>query len=188
MPEEKTINLKNSEHNGALAKTIPAEQKVNNMITFKHGKNWFTFRAAALILNPGRRLVLLHKNETDPFWSLPGGRGEFFEPSAETVVREIMEEIGIGASVERLAFVIENFFKYGGCDCHELGFYYLVRPEGPGTWIYEAPCFEGREGDEKLYFKWFDLSELDAVELYPRCLRARLKNIPDTLEHIVHSD
>ncbi|HOT74202.1 MAG TPA: NUDIX hydrolase [Candidatus Wallbacteria bacterium] len=188
MLEEKTIYLKKSEPEGALAEITAAGLKVNNMITFKQGRNWFTFRTAALILTPDRRLVLLHKNETDPFWSLPGGRGEFFEPSAETVVREMKEEIGIDASVERLVFVIENFFKYGGCDCHELGFYYLVRPEAPGTWIYEKPCFEGREGDEKLYFKWFELSELDAVELYPRCLRARLKNLPDTLEHIVHSD
>lgn len=162
----------------------------NNMITFKRGRNWFTYRVAAIFMSQDRRRVLLHKNDTDPFWSLPGGRGEFFEPSAETVVREMKEEMKIEASVERLAFVIENFFEYGGCDCHELGFYYMVTPEGEaGRRIYETPAFEGREGDQKLHFKWFDAAELDRVEFYPRCLRERLKNPPaDSVEHIVHRD
>lgn len=159
------------------------------MITFKKGKNWFTYRVAAIILSTNRRRVLLHKNDADPFWSLPGGRGEFFEPSAETVVREMKEEMGIDVAAGRLAFVIENFFEYGGCDCHELGFYYLVEPRGDaGRRIYETPSFEGREGDQKLYFKWFEVSELECVELFPRCLRVRLKNLSGAIEHVVHRD
>lgn len=174
---------------GILVEITASEWKAKNMITFKQGRNWFTFRSAAVILSPDRKRVLLHKNDTDPFWSLPGGRGEFFEPSSETVIREMKEEMGIEASVERLAFVIENFFEYGGCDCHELGFYYLVKPEGDkGRRIYETHSFEGREGEQKLHFKWFDVGELDGVAFYPSCLRSRLKDFSSAVEHIVHKD
>lgn len=159
----------------------------HNMITFRQNGNWFTYRAVGIIFSPDSKKVLLHRSDDDPFWSLPGGRGEFFEPSRETVVREMKEEMGVETAAERLAFVIENFFEYGGYNCHELGFYYLLKA-APGCKIFEPPAFEGREGGQKLHFEWFEVSELESVELYPKCLRAKLKNFPEAIEHIVHRD
>lgn len=59
------------------------------------------------------RAVLLvasaYPNHSDPLWNLPGGRQRPGELLTETVVREIREETGLRAHVERLAYVSESY-------------------------------------------------------------------------------
>jgi len=62
------------------------------MIVFDDGPSRFQFRAAALIWVEGH--ILIHRSVSDPFWALPGGRIEFHEASAETLSREVEEELG----------------------------------------------------------------------------------------------
>ena len=52
----------------------------------------FNYRVAGIALSEGR--LLLHTSDRDDFWSLPGGRCEFGETSAEALVREMREELG----------------------------------------------------------------------------------------------
>ena len=45
----------------------------------------------------------------------------------------------------------------------------------------------GIESDVKLVYKWFPLSELKNLTLYPSFLAAQLQNIPATCQHILHN-
>ena len=61
------------------------------VLKFDVGDSCFNYRSAAVIIHDDH--VLIHKSEKDYFWSLPGGRVEFFESSEDTIAREIYEEL-----------------------------------------------------------------------------------------------
>lgn len=68
-----------------------------------------------ILVEKGRDAV---KDET--FFRLLGGTVEFGETGAETVRRELLEELGTEAEVGRLAATIENHFTYLGEQAHEI--------------------------------------------------------------------
>ncbi len=62
------------------------------------------------------------------------------------------EELEVEVRVERLIWVVENFFEYQGMSPHELGLYFLMRfPEGSPLYGKQEP-FEGDEEGIKLIF------------------------------------
>lgn len=82
------------------------------MIAFEEGEVRFHYRVVGIALNGNR--VLLHRAENDDFWTLPGGRVELLEPAHDVLKREMREELEIEIHVERLVWVVENFFQYAG--------------------------------------------------------------------------
>ena len=156
------------------------------MITFDRGDCRFNCRAVAVIIENGR--ALLHRLESDNYWSLPGGRCELMESTADSVKREMREELSIDVKIERLLWLIENFFTHEGKSYHEFGFYYLVSLPADRPASIDQECFEGVEEGIRLVFKWFDIDNLENVELYPDFLRSALKSIPTCTEHVVHVD
>ncbi|HEX6544513.1 MAG TPA: NUDIX hydrolase [Ktedonobacterales bacterium] len=166
------------------------------MISFTVDGVRFNLRAAAVIIDEGH--VLLHRASYEAFWSLPGGRVEAGESAAATVARELAEELGptLDARVERLLWVIENFFRYEGTQCHELGMYYLVTLGASSSLLAKDRIHDGIEDDlplhegehVRLIFQWFPLDSLVRVPLYPTLLRTRLANLPTTTELVTHID
>ncbi|HEX8919017.1 MAG TPA: NUDIX domain-containing protein, partial [Chloroflexota bacterium] len=61
------------------------------MIHFRTADGVFNYRVAGLCIQDG--WVLLHRMNEDPFWTVPGGRCEMLEPSAEALKREMREEL-----------------------------------------------------------------------------------------------
>ena len=59
--------------------------------------------AAACIRDEEGRVLLVRRSDGDNLWSLPGGGMELGERAAETVVREVREEIGL--EVEPVALI-----------------------------------------------------------------------------------
>jgi len=157
------------------------------VITFDAGGARFNYRIAAIIRHDGH--VLLCQEEGQDFWFMPGGRAELLEPSTETVVREIREELGVEARVERLVWIVENFFPWiDGIDAHELSlFYALTLPHDARVFDTGKP-FRGVEDDTKLIFAWHRLDALEHVALYPTFLRTALRRLPEAIQHIVHVD
>lgn len=153
------------------------------MISFEKGKIKFSYRVAGIALDGDR--VLLQRTEKDDFWFLPGGRVEWLESAQDALLREMQEELGVEAHVERLLWVVENFFEHDGQSHHELGLYFLISFP-PDSLLYgKSEPFAGDEEGLKIIFKWHPLDELEEITLYPVFLQKRLASMPQVTEHIV---
>lgn len=156
------------------------------MISYVQTYSKFNFRAAAIIIRGDK--VLIHKEERENFWSLPGGRVEWHERTEATLVREMREEIGVGATVDRLVWIVENFYRQEGRDVHEVAFYHVVEL-GEDPRIHPShQTFEGVDPVVPLEFRWVPIDELDRFPLFPTFLANGLKSLPQSPAHIVHSD
>lgn len=165
------------------------------MISVSIGESRFNYRAAGVCAHDG--YVLLHRAAHEDFWSLPGGRVEIGETAQAAVARELREELGptFEMRVDRLLWVVENFFTYDGVSFHEIGLYALVPPGPANAYLDKSHTYHGIEGDFdplhrpiQLVFQWFPLATLESVPLFPRFLRSALRHLPDRLEHIVNGD
>jgi mutator protein MutT len=156
------------------------------MLRFDQGDLRFNYRSVGVILNQNQ--VLIHKSQSqkDDFWALPGGRVEFGEPANETIKREMQEELGIDVCVERLLWVVENFFDYNGKSYHELGFYFLISTTTDSDIYAQVEAFDGIEKDNHLIFKWHEIEALEDIELHPKFLQSALKSLPEFTEYVVH--
>ena len=155
-------------------------------ITIQQHGTHFSLRAVAIALHNG--YILLNRCEPDDYWFLPGGRCELLESASDAMRREMREELGAEARVERLLWVVENFFEDKGLACHELGFYFLI---DLGTdFAHYAPRqpFVGDEDGFELTFCWFPIDDLNSMRVYPTFVRDALYNLPDHVEHIVHRE
>ncbi len=81
---------------------------MNNDITFEINKKVFNYRVAIVIKNDNK--VLIQKDTRAKHITLPGGRCELGESSADTAIREFMEETGIETESIKGLGMIENFF------------------------------------------------------------------------------
>lgn len=152
------------------------------MITFDEKQTRFVNRVGGIAIDGGR--VLLQRAVTDDFWALPGGRAELMEPSAESLRREMREEIQVDVTVERLVYVVENFFHYTDRRVHELGLYHAMHLPADSI-LRGVSEFEGYEGSLGLVFRWFPLETLSDVRIYPTFLREGLRALPAHATHIV---
>ncbi len=143
----------------------------------------FNYRVAGIWIQDGH--ILLHRASGDKIWSLPGGRVEMNEASPLSLQREYIEELDLSVKVERLVWIVENFFEYREKKVHEIGFYYLVSTEDKQD-VTNGP-FHGLEG-ERLVYEWVPITELEEVVLYPEFLKKALKEIPATMEHLIVSN
>jgi ADP-ribose pyrophosphatase YjhB (NUDIX family) len=159
---------------------------MRRMITFDEDHVRFTHRIVGIAYDRSR--VLLHRAEQDDFWALPGGRAELLETAAETLRREMREEMNETVEVERLVWVAENFFTYGPRQHHEIGFYFLMHLPPDSPLRQKTEPFYGTEGDIRIIFEWLPVETLEHVDLFPTYLRAGLKNLPASTVHIVHTD
>ncbi|MHA1212553.1 MAG: NUDIX hydrolase [Candidatus Heimdallarchaeota archaeon] len=150
-------------------------------------------RSGGLIVKDKK--VLLHKSALDDFWTIPGGSIKLFETSEEAIKREYLEEIDIEITVERLLWIVENFFEYDEKNYHSLELYYLVSPMNLESKLVQNE-FYGEESDFhpekygtiKLTYRWFSLEELDAITIQPKILKEELKDIPKEVKHLRTSD
>src|SRR5688500_18801281 len=75
------------------------------MTVFATDSTQLNYRVAGVCVHEGH--VLLHREEQDDFWVLPGGRPLLFEASPDTLVREMEEEIAARVEVLRLLCIVE---------------------------------------------------------------------------------
>ena len=139
----------------------------------------FNFRVAGGAVQNGK--LLLHRTPTDNFWSLPGGRVDMFEFSKETLLREMLEEIGREVIVGKLLWVVENFFEYNEIKHHEIGFYYQM--EIP--YLQDQLDFVVQEDDTELLFHWKNVENIDSGSIYPEFITTDLLLDTSSIRHIM---
>ncbi len=144
------------------------------------------YRVAGVCIQDGH--VLLHRDDKDDFWVMPGGRPRLFESSLDALVREMKEEITTHVEVLRLLWVVENFFEYVGERMHEISFYYQMSLPEESPYRDVGMDFTGQEGDVTLLFRWFRIDEIERVRLLPTFLRTALGALPDSPVHVIHVD
>jgi 8-oxo-dGTP pyrophosphatase MutT (NUDIX family) len=85
-------------------------------------------QALALVRQDDRILVEQGRDEVkdETFFRLLGGTVEFGETGAETLRRELREELGAEVDVGGLVATSENLFTYGGQAAHEICLVYEV--------------------------------------------------------------
>ncbi|MDX2031052.1 MAG: NUDIX hydrolase [Blastocatellia bacterium] len=134
---------------------------------------------ALCVFTRGDRILVAEG--TDPvkgeaFYRPLGGGVEFGERGEETVVRELMEEIGAEVRDAWYLGTLENIFVYRGRPSHEVALVYDGRFADES--LYEQPLIEGIEADgEPIRAVWKSLSEFGegcATPLYPAGLLERL--------------
>lgn len=77
-------------------------------LSFNVGTSCFNLRACAIIVHGETLLVM--RDQKQPYAYLPGGRIKLNETAQQALIRELQEEIGIQAQIERPLWVTQAFF------------------------------------------------------------------------------
>jgi len=157
------------------------------MICFDRDNRRFNYRIVGVAIHNDS--VLLHRANDEPFWTLPGGRAEHGESAEQTLAREMREELETDVHVDRLLWIVENFFEFGGLSYHELALYFAIRFP-PGSLPLRADAFDRSDGSVPLRFKWFPVQReaLAALPVMPPFLADGLTNLPASAVHVVDRD
>lgn len=103
-------------------------------LTLPVGNEGFVNIRVGAIITRGDKFLMV-ENLRDPYLYSVGGRIRFGESAEEAVIREVFEETGVRLEIERLGFIVENFFPgmtddKRGRQVYEIGFYfYMKTPE-----------------------------------------------------------
>ena len=141
-------------------------------ICFTKENSWFRYRTGAFILKDDKMLFV--KSKFGGYFYMIGGGVSLGETSVNCIEREILEETGINAKIERLAVVTENFFKgeggtIDGFDCHTIEFYYLVKV------IDDSNVFSKTDDGEELV--WIPITEIKNSFFKPSFIPEKIDEI-----------
>ena len=153
---------------------------------FTKENNWFRYRAAAIIIE--NDCVLFVGNEKEDYYYSVGGGVHMGESAEDAVVREVFEETGVKYEIDRLAIIHENFFNQHqgslkGLNCHEICFYFLMKPRG--TQELNSHSFT-QNVEEKMY--WIPIKDLDKYRTFPYFFKDYLSKKSIGVEHIITDD
>ncbi len=150
---------------------------------FRRGNKWFRYRAAAIIVE--ENCVLFAGNDVEDYYYSIGGGVHLGETSEEAVIREVFEETGVEYEVEYLAVIHENFFvgsfELEGVDCHEIAFYYMMKPKGNKTLNSQSFTLSGAK--ESMH--WIPIDELEKYNAYPSFMKEYLQSDHFGVCHII---
>ena len=147
--------------------------------TFTTTDGRFNYRVGAIIMNK-TKLLMAYNRSFDQYYTV-GGRVKLHETSEEAVIREIYEETGVKAEIDRLGFTQENFFKIDGNPYHELSFFYYIKPFDYSLINFNSIKCDG--DTEEL--RWVDLTDLPDSEFYPEFFKTEPLNPSTPLKHFI---
>jgi 8-oxo-dGTP diphosphatase len=67
-----------------------------------------TLRVSGILVQDRRLLMVKQARGGEDYWLLPGGGVEYGETLAEALRREVLEELGLRVSVDRLLAIVES--------------------------------------------------------------------------------
>lgn len=129
-------------------------------------------RAAGIMIHNGK--ILVHKNINSDHYALIGGRVKIGENSAETIKREIKEELGKDIEITGYIATIENFFEMKDSKYHEIMFVHKIEFVNEDDKNIEY-IMKNIEGKDYLQYEWLELSKIDKYKLLPKTIKDILK-------------
>ena len=129
-------------------------------------------RAAGVMIHNGK--ILVHKNVNSDHYALIGGRVEIGENSADTVKREIKEELGKDIEITGYISTIENFFEMKGSKYHEILFVHKIEFINEEDKEIEY-TMKNIEGKDYLQYEWIELDRIDEYPILPKAVKDVLK-------------
>ena len=156
-------------------------------ITFRMPAGWFNLRAAAVILHDGK--ILAMKDDNSPYYYIPGGRVALHETAEEAVIREVREELGVEARIDRALWLNQGFFNEDvtHVDFHETALYFLIDISATDL-LSRGESFLQQEGRRVHRFRWLPIDQLKDTYFYPLFLKAHLLNLPHALTCLVSAE
>ena len=147
---------------------------------FQKKNHWFRYRTGAIIIHDGKMLFV--KSSIGDYLYMIGGAVRLGETSVSCIEREVSEETGIKARVERLSVICENFFKgrggdIDGMDCHTVEFYFKMTVDDLGSLKTRSDM-----GEELV---WLPLGEINSHTVKPTVISERLAEILAS-DHTLH--
>ena len=112
-----------------------------------------------------------------PFFRPIGGGIEFGETSAQAIVREVQEELGLPITDVRLLGTLESLFTYNGTPGHEIVQVYDAKFVDAG--VYELSHLNAQESDGAAFVaKWLPRASFtEDAPLVPEGLRELLNKV-----------
>lgn len=153
-------------------------------ITFKTENHTLNVRAAAIIIHNNK--VLMHRSTNEIYHALLGGRVELGESSADTVKREVMEELGKKVEITGYCCTIENFFNFRNSEYHEIMFVHFAEFTNEDDKKIEE-TIKNIEGRENLEYRWLDLDKIQEYEIRPEVMKKVLSDKVFPV-HVVNDD
>lgn len=132
--------------------------------------------ARAVIVCGGKLLVVILRDDSGPFYILPGGGQKHGETLAETVRRECAEELGIAVRPGKLLYIREYIgknheFRARHKAFHQVEVVFSCEIENADN------LGHGSEEDKRqVGFTWIPLSELRGARLFPSVFKTFLKD------------
>lgn len=152
---------------------------------FRTEEGRFYYCVRAIIIRNGKLLVM--RDEVSPHYYLCGGKVCMGETAEEAVLREVREELGIDAEIDRPLYFCQNFFteKVKNERYHEIGLYFLLKIKD-GELTEEE--FTIKEGKHTLSFRWLPLGRLKDEFFYPEFIKSEILEIPQHLKMIIEKE
>ena len=150
---------------------------------FQTENRWFRYRAAAIIVE--QECVLFACNELEDYFYSIGGGVHHGERAEDAVRREVFEETGVHYEIDRLAAIHENLFNENkgtlkGLECHEISFYFLMKPRGTQD-LHSDSMTHGVKEE----MRWIPIQDLHRYKAFPTFLKDYFNKEHNGIEHFV---
>jgi ADP-ribose pyrophosphatase YjhB (NUDIX family) len=134
-------------------------------------------RAAAILIENGRILLVKQEVSATRHWSLPGCKLDWVESLEQCLIREMKEETGLDIRVKELAYITD---RIKGND-HLVRMTFLVELTGtgvlPDAWQHTDP-FPSDSCDAVREVKMVPISEMKTYGFPPKYCRLAQDNFP----------
>ena len=161
---------------------------MNNDIVIQNDNCDFNYRIA-IVIRKGDK-ILVQKDDRAKHYTLPGGRCELGESSANTAIRELKEETGLDSTFVKGIGLVENFFvsSFTGRQIHEL--LIINELKFVSETVYEKEIINNIEEkkDKKFHltYVWLDISELKKSDFRPAVALNMLNK--NDFQHYINED
>lgn len=150
-------------------------------LSYDEGNSAFQVRVGCIIRKDDK--ILIQKESSVDYVSLPGGRVKLMEDAISAGIREIKEELGVKATFKKEIAIIENFFTlaYNNKQYHEI--LMLIEFTLDDKSFYEKEVVENLEEDKNIELLWLDKEGLKEYHIKPDILTDF--NFDDEFKHYV---